>query len=86
MSPIVYFKENCFVKSIVRGGDLLERMLVQWFTFTILLMKIKKKNVYSICGRTKVSNTCTVDIQLYTGGYLKHYYTKSFDEWLLKIE
>jgi hypothetical protein len=84
VSPIVYFKENCFVKSIVRGGDYWKGC---WFNGSHLpyFDEDKEKNVYSICGRTKVSNTmhCRYPI-IYTGGHLKHYYTKSFDEWLLK--
>lgn len=84
VSPILYFKENCFVKSIVRGGD-------YWngcnFNGSHLpyFDKEKEKNIYNDGGyETKTGLIHCYYPLRYKYAYLKHYYTKSFDEWMTK--
>lgn len=90
VSPIIYFKENCFVKSIVRGGDYWRGC---WFNGSHIPYFIDKelyyKNVYNIGGYSVTEGVeysymhCRYPL-LYKNGFIRHYYTKSFDEWILK--
>lgn len=84
VSPILYFKENCFIKSIVKGGDYWKGC---WFNGSHLpyFEEQKEKNVYNVGGyETKNGYLHCFYPMRYKLGYLKHYYTKSFDEWLVK--
>jgi hypothetical protein len=84
VSPILYFKENCFVKSIVRGGDYWKGCHFNG-SHLPYFEKEKEKNIYNSGGyETKTGHLhCFYPIR-YKYAYLKHYYTKSFDEWLTK--
>ena len=81
--PISLCKENVFVKSILRGGY--DRFKDCWFNGSHVPMCSNENMVYNLGGYS------TVDYQSHTHfpprykyGYLKHYYTKSFDEWIKK--
>lgn len=84
VSPILYFKENCFVKSIVRGGDYWKGCYFNGSHLPYFETE-KEKNVYNSGGyETKIGHLhCFYPIR-YKLAYLKHYYTKSFDEWMIK--
>ena len=92
VEPIVYFKENMFIKSIVRGGDCWKGC---WFNGSHLPFISKEKEegdaprtgtkIYNIGGYylTDVYTHAHMPFR-YKQGYIKHYYTKSFDEWMVK--
>lgn len=86
VSPILYFKENCFMKSIVRGGDYWKGC---WFNGSHVPFfeneDDKHKNVYNIGGYSITNEYIHTSYPLrYKRGHIRHYYTKSFDEWLIK--
>lgn len=86
LSPILYFKENCFVKSIVRGGnkDLFKDC---WFNGSHLPYTNNNTICYSLGGEKFVYSSRLIHAHYpfcYKNLYLKHYYTKSFDEWIQK--
>lgn len=84
VSPILYFKENCFVKSIVRGGDYWKGC---WFNGSHVpyFENEPEKNIYNAGGYETRDNFlhCYYPMR-YKLAHLKHYYTKSFDEWITK--
>ena len=76
------FKENVFVKSILRGGE--NRFENNWFNGSHI-PKCSNNIKFSIGGYYDVDYTMhTYSPPRYKIGYLKHYYTKSFDEWIKK--
>lgn len=81
--PVSMFKENCFVKSIVRGGC--DTFKNGWFNGSHIPVCEDHPVKYNLGGY------CIVDYQSHTHfpprykyGYIRHYYTKSFDEWIIK--
>lgn len=90
VSPIIYFKENAFVKSIVRGGDYWRGC---WFNGSHVPYfseeNLYYKNVYNVCGYHVLEGKeysymhCRYPFR-YKNGFIRHYYTKSFDEWIEK--
>lgn len=89
VEPIIYFKENMFIKSIVRGGDCWKGC---WFNGSHLpYISIEGypprtgEKVYNIGGYelTKQFTHGRMPFR-YKQGYIRHYYTKSFDEWMVK--
>lgn len=83
VKPIIMFKENSFVKSIVRGNT--DKWRGCWFNGSHIPYKNRGDYSYNIGG------TFVCDWQShnhwpprYKVGYIKHYYTKSFDEWIKK--
>lgn len=81
--PISLFKENVFVKSIVRGGY--DRFKNCWFNGSHVPMCSNENMVYNIGGYTTVDYQSHTHFPMrYKYGYIKHYYTKSFDEWIAK--
>lgn len=80
--PISLFKENVFVKSILRGGY--DRFKDCWFNGSHIPM-CSNPMKYNIGGYHVVDyQSHTHFPPRYKCGYLKHYYTKSFDEWIKK--
>lgn len=83
--PINIFKENCFIKSIVRGGK--GRFKDNWFNGSHTPTCSNNDIVRNIGGYHIIDSNNTSHSHLparYKYGYLKHYYTKSFDEWINK--
>ena len=81
--PIVMFKENMFIKSIVRGGEN-NKFKNCWFNGSHLPMA-GDDVIYNIGGYHLTKSKSHEHMPLrYKCGYLKHYYTKSFDEWIQK--
>lgn len=86
VKPILMYKENVFFKSILRGGK--NRFEKVWFNGSHV--PICKSNVtYNIGGLCPVEHNSEYQVHTcfppkYRCGYLKHYYTKSFDEWIKK--
>lgn len=80
--PVVMFKENVFIKSILRGGPM--RFEGCWFNGSHIPMCSNPVR-YNI-GGNHISNIAvhTHSPVRYKCGYLKHYYTKTFDEWIKK--
>lgn len=80
--PIVMFKENVFIKSILRGG--FNRFENCWFNGSHIPMCTNSVK-YNIGGMHVVEyQSHTHFPPRYRCGYIKHYYTKSFDEWIKK--
>ncbi len=80
--PITMFKENVFIKSILRGG--FDRFQNCWFNGSHIPM-CSNPVKYNIGGLHVVEYQSHTHFPLrYKCGYLKHYYTKSFDEWIKK--
>lgn len=80
--PITLFKENVFIKSILRGGK--GRFKNCWFNGSHI-PQCSNPVKFSIGGYHDVDYTMhTYSPPRYKKGYLKHYYTKSFDEWIKK--
>ena len=85
VSPILYFKENCFVKSIVRGGDYWKGCWFNGSHVPYFEKEKEEKNIYNAGGyETRNSFLHCFYPMRYKMGHLKHYYTKSFDEWITK--
>lgn len=81
--PISMFKENCFVKSILRGGY--DRFKDCWFNGSHVPMCSNENMKYNIGGYDVVDYQSFVHFPpRYKYGYIRHYYTKSFDEWIAK--
>lgn len=83
--PTLYFRENTFMKSIVRGNK--ELFADCWFNGSHLPFSNDKKIHYSLGGyKDIISNKIYyADYPFhYKRVYLKHYYTKSFEEWIKK--
>ena len=83
ISPVLYFKDNCFIKSMVRGNR--EKFKDCFFNGSHVPTVEDGKIVCTLGG---IYNPKIVShgyfIPRYKNGYIKHYYTKSFDEWLKK--
>jgi hypothetical protein len=81
--PISMFKENVFVKSILRGGY--DRFKDCHFNGSHIPMCSNENMKYNIGGYNIVDyQSHTHFPPRYKYGYIKHYYTKSFDEWIAK--
>jgi len=89
VAPIIYFKENAFIKSIVRGGDCWKGC---WFNGSHIPF-IRREGypdrtgaeTYNIGGYFTTHSYYHFQAPFrYKQGYIKHYYTKSFDEWMVK--
>lgn len=78
--PISIFPENMFIKSIARGGVFNDDC---WFNGSHLPCSDTKTITYNI-GGVRVTNG-GVEYQFfpicYKCGYIRHYYTKSLEEW-----
>lgn len=82
-SPLLYFKENSFVKSIVRGNK--EKFGNCWFNGSHLPYSDNGNIKYTVAGYYEPSKIGHAYFQpRYKNGYIKHYYTKSFEEWIKK--
>lgn len=81
--PILYTKENCFFKSIIRGGT--HKFDNNWFNGSHIPTVNNNEAIYSLGGYVPYNSPrhCTYPPR-YKMLYLKHYYTKSFNEWLVK--
>lgn len=80
--PICMFKENMFIKSIVRGCDNFKKC---WFNGSHVPMYCNV--TYNIGGYYLTDNSSHEEFPpRYKLGYIKHYYTKSFDEWITKAQ
>lgn len=82
-SPLLYFKENSFVKSIVKGNK--EKFKYCWFNGSHLPYNNDKNIKYTVAGYYEPSVIGhAYFLPRYKNGYIKHYYTKSFEEWIKK--
>lgn len=82
--PISEIKENCFVKSILRGGK--GRFTNCLFNGSHIPTCSNQDNlVYSVGGYFRAEYVLHEYLPpRYKEGYIKHYCTKSFDEWIRK--
>ena len=81
-SPISLYTENCYIKSIVRGGNFFKNDC--WFNGSHMPTK---EGTYKQCIGGyfwKFNNSHQILPPRYKEGYIKHYYTKSFEEWTNK--
>ena len=82
-SPLLYFKENSFVKSLVRGNK--EKFLDCWFNGSHLPYTDDARLSYTVGGYYMPETVGHAYFHpRYKNGYIKHYYTKSFEEWTKK--
>lgn len=82
VSPISLFAENVFVKSIVRGGDTFKNGC--WFNGShIPIVDNMYEHLIGGYFRTNLDSHNYFPPR-YKEGYIKHYYTKSFNEWMNK--
>lgn len=81
-SPVLYFKDNGFYKSIVRGNR--EKFEGCLFNGSHTPRPAEGKDVkFTIGGYFTPLFPYEYSFQpKYKNGYIKHYYTKSFDEWV----
>ena len=85
LCPILYMKENVFMKSIVKGGA--GRFRNCWFNGSHIPTTDNPDIKYSIGGYNEPYNNKTIHAHFppsYKLGYIKHYYTKSYEEWKQK--
>lgn len=75
VSPVSFFKENFYVKPIIRGGS--------------NNMYLTNTHCPLYCDKMNIGGYYTVDYSRhvyspvrYKYAYIRHYYTKSFDEWV----
>ena len=81
-SPISMFTENCFVKSIVRGNGIFNKGC--WFNGShIPLTTPMYTHIVGGHFYTDSDRHCYFPPK-YKDGHIRHYYTKSFDEWIKK--
>ena len=81
--PIIYIKENNFFKSIIKGGTHLFDN--NWFNGSHLPTMNNSRAIFSLGGYVPYKSTNhSTHPPRYKKLYLKHYYTKSFNEWLIK--
>ena len=83
-SPVLYFKENSFVKSIVRGNK--DKFQGCFFNGSHIPTPAEGKTFSFTVGGyydPPISSHAYFHPR-YKNGYLKHYYTKSFEEWIHK--
>lgn len=84
VSPISLYTENCFIKSLVRGGDFFKNGC--WFNGSHIPLT-EPMYVHNIGGYFYTdSESHQVLPPRYKEGYIKHYYTKSFEEWSKKAQ
>lgn len=84
VSPISLYTENCFIKSLVRGGDFFKNGC--WFNGSHIPLT-EPMYVHNIGGYFNTdSESHQVLPPRYKEGYIKHYYTKSFEEWSKKAQ
>lgn len=82
ISPIALFTENCFIKSIVKGGDFFKNGC--WFNGSHI-PTTEPMYWHSVGGYFQSDSSSHMYFgPRYKEGYLKHYYTKSFEEWCKK--
>lgn len=80
--PLIQTKENMFVKSIVKGNR--EKLHNCGFNGSHLPFT-EEGLTYNLGGTLKKGAISHANFPLrYKMGYLKHYYTKSFEEWITK--
>lgn len=80
--PMLYFKENSFVKSIVRGDK--SKFYDCWFNGSHVPYNGRGDIRYTVGGYYTPSVVGHAYFHpRYKNGYIKHYYTKSFEEWIL---
>lgn len=86
LSPVLYVKENVFMKSIVKGGE--GRFPGCWFNGSHIPVTSHNDSIrYSIGGYNEPYEQNTIHAHYppsYKFGYIRHYYTKSFEEWKQK--
>lgn len=82
VSPISIFTENCFIKSIVKGSGVFNKGC--WFNGSHIPMTTPMYT-HNIGGHfwTNSDRHCYFPPR-YKDGYIRHYYTKSFNEWVKK--
>ena len=84
LSPVLYVKENVFMKSIVKGGE--GRFPGCWFNGSHIPTTSERADIkYSVGGYNEPYEQNTIHAHYppsYKFGYIRHYYTKSFEEWL----
>ena len=77
VSPVPFFKENFYVKPIIRGG-----VKNYWMIDTHTPLN-NNGDVYNLGGYKIVDYASHVYSPVcYRYAYIKHYYTKSFEEWM----
>ena len=84
VSPISLFIENCYIKSIVKGG--VNTFSDCWFNGSHMPLT---KPMYKHCIGGyfwKDNDSHQILPPRYKEGYIKHYYTKSFEEWTHKAQ
>ena len=84
VSPISLFTENTFIKSIVKGGDTFYGGCVFNGSHMPVTTPMYKHNVGGYFWKTDDSHQMFPP--RYKEGYIKHYYTKSFNEWINKTK
>ncbi len=86
LSPVLYVKENVFMKSIVKGGE--GRFPGCWFNGSHIPTTSERTDIkYSVGGYNESDEQNTIHAHYppsYKFGYIRHYYTKSFEEWKQK--
>lgn len=85
LSPMLYVKENVFIKSIVKGGE--GRFKGCWFNGSHIPACQNEAVRYSIGGYNEPYSNKTIHAHFppsYKLGYVRHYYTKSYNEWKKK--
>ena len=82
VSPISLFTENCYIKSIVRGDGVFYKGC--WFNGSHIPLTTPMYE-HNVGGHfiTDCDRHCYFPPK-YKDGYIRHYYTKSFSEWLNK--
>jgi hypothetical protein len=81
-SPVAMFTENCFVKSIVKGSGVFNKGC--WFNGSHIPVTTPMYS-HNVGGHfiTNSDRHCYFPPK-YKDGYIRHYYTKSFEEWINK--
>lgn len=85
LGPILYMKENVFIKSIVKGGE--GRFKHCWFNGSHIPACENPDIKYSIGGYNEPYASKTIHAHFppsYKLAYIRHYYTKSYEEWKVK--
>lgn len=81
--PIIMHKENMFFKSIVRGCEKFHGCQFSGSHFPI---SVTDEVLYSFSGKLVKEFSQVSFPPKYKDGYIKHYYTKSYEEWLRKAQ
>lgn len=83
-APVLYFKENAFVKSLVRGDK--TKFENCFFNGSHVPIPAEGKKISILVGGEYVPSVSShaYFVPRYKNGYIKHYYTKSFEEWIDK--